>query len=88
MLTVECGIGQLQPVLPGGDIRHLGPDKLDADGLGTLTGGVKVLALGADIYVEDSDIDFRIMLLGHQRLFDGVHTADRRTVAVITAYVS
>ena len=88
MAPFQGGVGQLQPVLPGGDISHFGADKFDAHGFGPLLGLVKLLALGTDIHVINSDINFRIMLLGHHGLLDRIHAADRGAVAVVTAKVT
>ena len=50
---------------------------------GPLVVGIKPLAEGPDVYVEDGGLDDRDMLFGNDGLFGGIHTADRRTVVVL-----
>ena len=87
MAAVQGCIGQLEPVFPGGNPGNLGPDKLDAHGLGPLLRLVKLLALGPNIHVENRNIHIRIMFLGNKRFLDRVHATDRRAVAVTAPQV-
>ncbi len=88
MLTIKGGIGQFQMIVPWSYICDLGTNKFDPNGFSSLPGCIKILPLGTNIHVVDGYIHFRIMLFGHQGLFDCVHTTNRGAVAIITAKVS
>ncbi len=48
--------------------------------------GVKILSLGAHVHVKNGTVQRGLtMILGHHRLFYGIHTAHRRAIAVFTA---
>jgi len=59
-------------------------DEIDPGFLGPVVILLEILAVGADIHVEDGGVQVAAgVLLGDDRFLDGVHAADGRTVAVV-----
>jgi len=59
-------------------------DEIDPGVLGPVVIFLEILAVGADIHVEDGGVQVAAgMLLGDDRFLDGIHTADGRTVTVV-----
>ncbi len=76
VLTIQGGIGQFKMILPRGNVRDFGSDKLNANGLSPFPCRIKIFAMGSDIHIIDGNINIRIVLFCNKGLFDGIHTTN------------